>query len=397
MKWQLMVSLRYLFERRKERFISVTTFISALGIAVGVAALIVTMGIVNGFNREIEEKILNVNPHIIITSIITSDRDSADYEDIKRKIGQIEGVLDTADFLDGQALINVDNEVTGVLVRGVHPNPKRRLIKIDNYLVAGTTGLKGNGAIIGSELAGNFRLKVGESINILSPLAGKSKEFKVNGIFNSGRYDYDLNLVFLNIEEAKGLLGKDNVISGVGLKVADIFNVDSIKGKLLSVIRPPYRVATWKDIDRNLFSALKLEKIVLFLVVALIIFVACFNIISTLIMTVMEKAKDIGILKAIGVTRPGLMLVFLLEGLYISIIGIAIGSGLGLGLCYLQYNYKLVKLPPDIYYISSVPIQVRIPDTAIIIAAAFMLGLLATVYPSLNAARLNPVDALRYE
>ncbi|MBL7069761.1 MAG: ABC transporter permease [Candidatus Omnitrophica bacterium] len=388
-----MISLRYLFEKREERFISVATLISALGIAVGVAALIVTMGVVNGFNREIEEKILNVNPHIIIAS----DRASVDHEDIKRKISQIEGVLETADFLDGQALINVDEKVAGVLIRGIHPNPKRRLIKIDSYLAAGTTGLKGNGAIVGSELAGNFRLKVGDRINILSPLAGSSEEFKVNGIFNSGRYDYDLNLVFLNIEEAKKLLGKDNIVSGVGLKVAEVFKVDSIKYKILSVIRPPYRVVTWKEIDRNLFSALKLEKIVLFLVVALIIFVACFNIISTLIMTVMEKAKDIGILKAIGVTRLGLMLIFLLEGLYISIIGIIIGSGLGLGLCYLQYNYKLVKLPPDIYYIYSVPIQVRVPDTMIIIAAAFILGLLATVYPSLHAARLNPVDALRYE
>lgn len=388
-----MLSLRYLFEKRKERFISVTTFISIMGIAVGVAALIVTMGVMNGFNDEIEEKILNVNPHIIITS----DSNFSDHDDLVRLVKGVDGVLGTEEFLDGQALINFEDKVMGILVRGVHPDPRMRLTKIENYLAAGTLELRGDSVIVGSELANNFRLKVGDKISIISPLSGRSGEFEINGIFNSGRYDYDLNLIFANIKEAGRLLGKENIVSGIGLQVADVFGVDKIKKEIQSIVRPPYRVMTWKDIDRNLFSALKLEKLVLFMVVALIVFVACFNIISTLIMTVMEKTKDIGILKAIGVTRFGIMSVFLLEGLYISIIGIITGVGLGLGLCYLQSEYKLVKLPPDVYYIYSVPIQVRMPDTIIIVASAFLLGLLATVYPSLHASSLSPIDVLRYE
>lgn len=388
-----MISLRYLLERRKERFVSVTTLISILGIAVGVAALIVTMAIMNGFNNEIEEKILSINPHIIIGS----ERPIDNPKDLISMVKDVEDILEAEEFLDGQALINVKDKAMGILLRGIHPDPKMRLTRMDDHLTAGTLGLKGEGAIVGSELAKNFRLNVGDRISIISPLSGRAKEFKVNGIFSSGRYDYDLNLVFINKEEAGRLLAKEGKATGIGLKVNEVFKVDRIKRKIQSLLKPPYWVMTWKDIDRNLFSALKLEKMVMFIVVALIIFVACFNIISTLIMTVMEKTKDIGILKAIGVTRTGIMSVFLLEGLYISVIGIITGAFSGLGLCYLQSKYELVKLPPDVYYIYSVPVQIKVPDTMIIIAAAFMLGLIATVYPSLHASSLNPVDALSYE
>lgn len=391
MKWQFMLSLKYLFEKRRERFISVTTLISIMGIAVGVAALIVTMGIMNGFNSEIEEKILNVNPHIIIAGAGPMEQSDELIEDLMN----IEGVEKIAEFLDGQALVGFKGRVMGVLLRGISSDPDRRLIKMDHYLTSGVLDLNGDGVLIGSELARSFGIKPGDNISLISPLSGKRDDFKINGIFNSGRYDYDLNLVFVNMEAARKILGSQGVTGGIGLKVDKVFEVEKIKKKIYKLVRPSYRVMTWKDIDRNLFSALKLEKIVMFLVVALIIFVACFNIISTLIMTVMEKTKDIGILKAIGATRLGIMSVFLLEGLYISIIGIGIGAALGLGICYLQSEYELVKLPPDIYYIYSVPIRVSAQDTLLIIAAAFMLGLMAAVYPSIHASRLRPVEALR--
>ena len=388
-----MVSARYLFEKRKERFVSVTTIISMLGIGVGVAALIVTMGIVNGFNNEIEEKILGVNPHVIIGRDGQIENPAAIISIVER----IGGVVKTSEFLDGQALINSEDNVMGILIRGISPDPKKRLLDTREYVKAGTDDLSANGAIVGSELAKNLRLRVGNKFLIISPLSGKSREFKVNGIFSSGRYDYDLNLVFVNIEEARSLLGREGTATGIGIKVKDAFSVNAIRQEILSYIRPPYWVMTWKEIDKNLFSALRLEKYVLFIVVALIVFVACFNIVSTLVMTVMEKTKDIGILKAIGVTRFGIMSLFLLEGLYICVIGILLGSFLGLGLCYLQHEYKIIKLPPDVYYIYSVPIQVRMPDTAVILGAAFILGLIATLYPALHAARLNTVDILKYE
>jgi lipoprotein-releasing system permease protein len=393
MKWQFMLSLKYLLEKRRERFISATAIISILGIAVGVAALIVTMGIMNGFDKEIEEKILSVYPHLIIGS----EGEIVDSKEMIDTVEGIDGVVGTAEFIDGQAIINIRGRVTGALLRGVHADPRKRLIKVETYLAAGTPGLKNNGALIGSELARSFRLDVGEKFSIISPVTTEAREFKVNGIFKSGRHDYDLNYIFVNIKEARTLLGKESIISGIGLKVDEVFNVDKIRQKIYSVIKPSNLVMTWKDIDKNLFSALKLEKIVMFLLVTLIICVACFNIVSTLIMTVMEKTRDIGILKAIGVTRFGIMSLFLLEGLYISLLGIFVGTGLGLGLCHLQSRYELIKLPPDVYYIYSVPVDVRGPDTILIIAAAFILGLIATVYPSFHASKLEPVDVLRYE
>lgn len=386
-----MISLRYLFEKRRERFISVTALISVMGIAVGVAALIVTMGIVNGFDKEIEEKLLSVNPHIIVGAEGMMD----DPDTLRRALSSVDGVTGSSKFLDGQALISVDDKMMGILVRGVAKDPAERLIKIEGYLKDGSAKIERNGVIIGSELARLYRLKVGEGISIISPVTGKTTRFKVGGIFNSGRYDYDLNLVFLAMDEAAAILQAGGAATGIGLMTEDAFKVDRVKRSVQSLLRPPFRAMTWKEIDKNLFSALKLEKIVLFLVVALIVFVACFNIISTLIMTVMEKTKDIGILKAIGVTRRGVMSVFFLEGLYVSVLGIILGAALGLGVCYLQAEYELVRLPADVYYIYSVPIHVRVADTLLIIASAFVLGLLATVYPSYHAGRLNTVDVLR--
>ncbi len=393
MKWQFLISIKYLLEKRRERFISATAIISILGIAVGVAALIVTMGIMNGFNKEIEDKILSVYPHIIIGGA----GKIANSAQIIDTVMNIDGVIESAEFLDGQAIINIDGKVMGALVRGVQADPEKRLIKVENYLAAGSPVLKDNSALIGSELARSFRLKVGDRLSIISPVTAGSKEFKVNGIFKSGRYDYDLNYIFVNIDVAAALLGKENVVNGIGLKVDKVFEVDSIREKIYSVIKPLQMVTTWKEVDKNLFAALKLEKIVMFLLVTLIILVACFNIVSTLIMTVMEKTRDIGILKAIGVNRFGIMAVFFLEGLYISFLGISTGAVLGLGLCYLQSKYELVKLPPDVYYIYSVPVSVNVPDTFLIIAAAFVLGVVATIYPSLHASRLQPVDVLRCE
>lgn len=393
MKWQFMISLRYLFEKRREKFISVTALIAILGIAVGVAALIVTMAVMNGFNNEITEKILNVNPHVIIGSTAPIK----DPKSVIDTVTKIDDVTEGAEFLDGQALIKVKENIMGILVRGVHADPKKRLTRIETYLTSGSADLAANSVVIGSELASTFGLKAGDSISIISPVSAQTKAYRINGIFSSGRYDYDLNLIFINIEEAGTLFQKQGMAGGIGVKIKDAFKVDIAKQKIQAIISPPYWVRTWKDIERNLFSALKLEKVVMFLVMALIVCVACFNIISTLIMTVMQKTKDIGILKAIGVTRFGIMGLFLLEGLYIGIIGIILGSGLGLGICHLQSKYELIKLPPDVYYIYSVPVQVKVPDTLLIIAAAFVLGLIATIYPSMHASRLNPVDALRYE
>ncbi len=395
MRYELAVSLRYLLGKRKEKFISTISLISVLGVAVGVCALIVVIGVMAGFDKDLRDKIVGTNSHLIIEK-------EGGIEDAAAVIKKIRSasphVVDAAPFLDGQAFVRFKGDMQSVIIRGIIPEQEIKVTRVGEYIKSGSIkGLKDGGILIGSELAARFNLKPGDSFPAFSPLSGSTKDFKVAGIFNSGMYDYDLNLAFADMKDAQELFASGDVAGGIGVKIDDVYLAQELRAKIQKQLGFPFWVRSWMDLNKSLFSALKLEKLAMFIILALIVVVACFNIISTLIMVVMEKTKDIGILKSIGATNYSIMAIFTIEGFLVGAMGTLLGVAGGLGLSYLLEKYQFIQLPRDIYYIDRFPVDVQLGDTAAIVIAALVISLLSCVYPAWQASRLNPVDALRYE
>jgi len=393
MKWELFISWRYFTAKRKERFISLISLISILGIALGVMALIVVISVMSGFDKELRERIVGVNPHIYIEKQGGIDNP----QELLTVLDNTKDVTGASPFINGQALFKAGEAVTGVMLRGIDPVAERKVTRIEKYLTAGNLSLSGEDIIIGSELARKFYLNLGDRVSIISPSRGKTFNFNVAGIFTSGMYEYDLNLVLTNISAAQKIFNLQGVVGGIGVRLDNLYKAQAVRKALQNRLKAPYWVRDWMSVNKNLFSALKLEKTTMFVIVALIVVVACFNIAGHLIMMVMEKTKDIGILKAIGATNRAIKKIFTLEGLILGFSGTALGAAAGLLLCHLLKTYEFISLPRDIYYIGSLPVEMRWIDSIIIIASALVITLLAAVYPAQAAAKLNPADTLRYE
>ncbi|MFA5389394.1 MAG: lipoprotein-releasing ABC transporter permease subunit [Candidatus Omnitrophota bacterium] len=393
MSYELWISFRYLVSRRREKFISIISLISIMGIAVGVTALIVVLAVMSGFDNDLREKIVGTNSHIIIEK----GGGIADYNALTAKVNKIPHVKASSPFLNGQALIRQNEQVVGIIFRGIDPLREKEVTNIQKYLESGTLELKKNTVLIGKELCSRLNLKIGDAISLISAADPKPKEFRIGGIFNSGMFEYDASLVFTSLEGAQNFYGTGNLAGGIGVRVDNVNNADRIKTEIQKEIGFDYWVRSWSELNKNLFSALKLEKITMFIILALIVVVACFNIASTLIMMVMEKTKDIGILKSIGAGSGSIKKIFMLNGFLIGFAGTFIGALGGFGLCYLLKTYQFVKLPSDIYYIDRLPVNLELSDSMLVIAAAMLISLLSTLYPSWQAARMEPVEALRYE
>jgi lipoprotein-releasing system permease protein len=393
MNWELFISWRYFTAKRKERFISLISLISILGIALGVMALIVVISVMNGFDKELREKIVGVNPHIYIEKQEGIDNP----QQLLTTLDNTEHVIGASPFINGQALFKTEESVTGVLVRGIEPTRERAVSKIDKYLVKGKLDLTDQDIIIGSELAKRLYLEMGDKVSIISSSRGKAFNFNITGIFTSGMYEYDLNLVLTNIKAAQNIFDLQGLVGGIGVRLDNLYHLNTVRDSLQKTLKYPYWVRDWMSMNSNLFSALKLEKTVMFVIVALIVVVACFNTAGYLIMMVMEKTKDIGILKAIGASNQAIKKIFTLEGLMIGLSGTALGAAGGLLLCQMLKTYKFISLPADIYYIETLPVQMRWIDSIIIVVSVLVISLLATIYPARAAARLNPADTLRYE
>lgn len=384
--WELFVGSRYLFAKKGEKFISLTTLISIVGISVGVAALIIVIGVMSGFDKELEDKIVGMNAHLMVMPSLPA--------------GFISGpVTAAADFVSGQAIISVNKQATGILLKGIDPAAEPQVTAISEYLKSGSLPSMEEGVLIGSELAKRFNLETGDEISFLSLGSKKPVGLKVCGIFNSGMYEYDANMVLTGIRSGQQILGADQEISGTALKISEPLRAEQIRRDLQGKLGYPYRVRTWMDMNRNLFSALKLEKLVMFIILALIVLVACFNVASTLIMTVIEKTKDIGILKSIGATNMGVMKVFMLEGFMMGLIGAAAGGAAGLWISRLIAKYPIIRIfgLEEIYYFDRLPVRVQASDFFLVTGLAVLISFLATIYPAFRAARFNPVEALRYE
>ncbi|MEN8265196.1 MAG: ABC transporter permease [Nitrospirota bacterium] len=327
-----------------------------------------------------------------------------------KKVEEIEGVVDSSPFIYGQVMLRSGDRANGVVVRGVDPDIGIMTTDILTKLKSGSINdlkKKGRmpGIIIGTELLRSLGLFVGDEIDMVSPvgeigplgMVPKMKKFRVTGYFEAGMYEYDSSLAFIDMKYAQKFFNYGDSVTGIEVKIDDINNAREISDRIEKTLHPPYYARDWIEMNRNLFSALKLEKLAMFIILTLIILVASFNIVSNLIMIVIEKGREIAIMKTMGATGRGIMSIFIIHGLIIGIIGTAIGVLGGYGLCTLLKTYKFVNLPGDVYYLSYLPVKMSLFDFVTVSVAAILISLLATIYPSWQAAKLDPVEPLRYE
>ncbi|MEW6326748.1 MAG: lipoprotein-releasing ABC transporter permease subunit [Thermodesulfobacteriota bacterium] len=417
MNFEWFIGLRYLKAKRKQTFISVITFISVAGVMVGVMALIVVLAVMTGFEEDLKGKILGLNAHVLVLKYGDS---VGDVKGLQEKIEKTKGVVATTPFIYSQAMLSSQLGASGVVLRGIDLKSSNKVINLHRYMVEGSlenleisSGQKGPrgdtegtpGIIIGRELAKNLGVIRGDRVQLMSPtgmvtpvgVIPRMAAFRVVGIFECGMFEYDSSMAFISLRAAQSLLGLGNRVSGLEVKVSDIYKADQVAVAINNTLGYPYWTRDWMKMNKNLFSALKLEKIAMFIILALIVLVAAFNIVSTLIMVVMEKNKDIAILKSMGATRKSIMKIFVMEGVVVGFTGTILGIIGGFGLTSLLKKYKFIKLPSDVYYISTLPVKVEALDVALISLAAIVISFLATLYPSWQASKLEPATALRYE
>ena len=410
MSYELFIGLRYLKAKRKQTFISIITLISIGGVAIGVMTLIVVIGVMTGFKEDLTGKILGYYSHIVV---LKQNEGLDDYEGIIRKIEKVKGVKSATPFTYTQAMLSSKSGSLGVVLRGVDPKTIGKVINIGSNMKEGSLlNLEGPsnsanypGIIIGKELSRNLGIFYGDTVNLISPMGvmtpmgmvPRMKKFKIVGIFESGMYEYDSSFLYISLKNAQDFINMPGVVTGIEVKTDDIYRVKEIASRIVRDLGYSYWTKDWMEMNRNLFAALKLEKITMFVILILIIMVAAFNIVSTLIMVVMEKNKDIAILKSMGATASSIMKIFIIEGLVVGVVGTLLGTIGGYTLGFLLSEYKFIKLPSDVYYISTLPFRIDSVDSILIDISAIGISFLATLYPSWQASRLLPAEALRYE
>jgi len=401
MPYELWLGLRYLFAARRERFISIIALLSIGGVALGVAALLVVLAVMSGFDHDITEKLIGTNAYLIVDQ----PAGLKDAEGLMRRLSSIEHVVAASPFISGQAILRLPDQAFGVMVRGIDVAREGKVNRLADYLVMGHLPANDREVVIGTELAAYLRVKLGETLKLISPSDGSTHELTLSGLFRSGMYEYDANLIAVTIERAQRLYRLDGLVSGVGLKLDALERCPEVARAIERRVGPAYRVRTWTELNPALFGALRVEKTVMFVILTLIVVVAALNIMSMLIMIVMEKTKDIGILRALGATRRSIAVLFLSQGCAIGAIGIAFGLAAGLALAmnlnaiakWLERTFGWSLFPPTIYYLDHIPTQINPSDVVGVVAASFLLSTLAGTYAAIRAASLSPVDALRYE
>jgi lipoprotein-releasing system permease protein len=405
--YELFVAKRYLTAKRKQAFISVITFISILGITIGVMALVIAIALITGFQGDVQDKILESTSHIMVP---TFSGGLKDYPQLISKIENLNGVISATPVAhDNAFLIGPSRQSRGVMLKGLDFDLESKYSSWLQELESGKIpepGMRREGLLLGRELAIGLGAGVGDEITIftatsmsLSPigLLPRPKRFIVAGIFNTGLYEFDSSMALIRLEAAQKLFNLDDEITYIQVRIEDVFRAPKIAEKIQEIIPPMAHTMTWMELNESLFSALKLEKNIMFLTITLIVLVAALNIIATLILMVMEKTRDIGILMAMGATSRNIRKIFFLQGAMIGIIGTVTGTVLGLIWCALANAFELIKIPVDIYQISFVPFHIKIGDLFLIVGITLLISFLSTLFPSHRAARVDPVIALKYE
>ena len=444
MSFELFISLRHLKAKRAQKFISLNTWISIGGVALGVMALIVVIAVMSGFGKDLRDKILGTNSHIVVTNITRSGMDN--FESVITKVMQSEGIKAAAPFILNQVMLTFGSKSSGVVVRGVDPEREAMVSDLEKNMIQGEIGILkrrkktkvGYGydnIIIGKELSQKLGVQVGDAISMVSPasrltpmgLIPKIKLFKVVGLFESGMFEYDSSLAFISVQSAQRFFAMKGKVSGIEIRVEDIDRADQIaellqenlglpvseslqgQDKIAKLLQEnlgfPYYVRDWMRMNKNLFSALRLEKIVMFIILILIILVAAFNIVSTLFMVVMEKTKEIAILKSMGASRASIMKIFSFQGLIIGLLGTLIGCVGGFTIVpnlneivgFIENIFGISAFPSDVYYLDKLPSEIQYMDSLLIVVFSIAICFVASLYPAWRASRIDPVDGLRYE
>jgi len=374
---------------------------------VGVMALIVVLSVYTGFTEGLRDQIIGINAHILVQQF-GGEIDNPDQ--LQEEVVSVKGVVAATPYIYGQALISSGRSSAGIVLRGIDPESAGKVIKLESQMLSGSLGdlAADNGLpaiILGKDLAAQLRVSAGWKIRLISPngpltpmgVLPKVRTCRVTGIFETGMYEYDSSMGFVNLETARGLTGMDRGVHGLEVRVADVDKANVTAAAIKEQLGNGYSVRDWMQINQNLFAALKLEKIGIFIALDLIILVAALNIISALVMVVMEKTRDIAILKSMGATTGSIMRIFFYQGAVIGLSGTLLGVGSGLALCALLKRYKIIELPSNVYPMSTMPVKVVPMDVTVIAVSAILITLAATLYPSWKASKIRPAEALTYE
>ncbi len=410
MSFVTFVSGRYLRTRQKRAFISLITVLSISGVTVGVMALIVVIAVMAGFENDLKSRIMGIRPHLVLNK---KQGVFSDYKQILTRMKPIEEIQTASAFITTQVVLRTTTRAAGAILKGIEAAQGK--ISIDSVdtsrLLTHTLAKEASagkhrlpGIILGKELAASLGVIRGDTVYMISPRGMLSPaghipamiKFEVADLFASGMYEFDGTLAFVDLKQAQKILRMPTSVSGIEIRLQDMDRVKAVSKAIERVVDSDYAIENWKQMNRNLFSALRLEKTVMFIILALIVLVAAFNIAGSLVMMVMEKRKDIAILKAMGATARSIGRIFVIKGLMIGLVGTVLGTSAGLVLCTLLKRYSFIQLPADIYYINTLPVNLKISDVLLIALCALIICFAATLYPARQAAGIDPVEAIRH-
>jgi lipoprotein-releasing system permease protein len=419
--WELFVGLRYLRARRRAAFLSLISLISLLGVTIGVATLDIVLGVMTGLEQDMRDKILGFNPHIVVVSYSGALTGAPE---LRERIEEVPGVVAAAPFVYGQAMLAVGRAASGVVVRGVDPAHVGAVVDVERHLQSGSLEALGEshqitlppeegggtvelpGLLLGTELARQLGVAAGDVVSVISPLGTpgpggmvpRLKRFVVAGVFDSGMFDYDTTLAYMALPDAQRFFDMREGVTGIEVRVEQVYGAREVARRIEAALGGfPYRARDWMEVNRNLFSALKLEKVVYGIVLCLIVVVAAFNILASLTMVVKEKRRDIAILKSMGASSGSIGRIFILNGTVIGVAGTVLGNVLGVVGCWVLARYQFIELPKDVFLVTTLPVRMDPTNFVVVASVSVAICVIAALSPARRAASLVPVEVIRYE